>query len=72
MLRRKYRQTIRKKQQKTITYKLKFIDSYRSMESKLSDVVDNLSEINEKEWPKYIGKNKLNRNAIVQGLDIID
>ena len=72
MLRRKYRQTIRKKQQKTITYKLKFIDSYRSMESKLSDLVDNLSEINEKECPKYIGKNKLNRNAIIQGLDIID
>ena len=30
---------------KKITYKLKFIDSYRFMQSKLSDLVDNLSEI---------------------------
>ena len=33
---------------KTITHKLKFIDSYRFMQSKLSDLVDNLSEINKK------------------------
>ena len=33
---------------KTITYKLKFIDSCRFMRSKLSDLVDNLSEINNK------------------------
>ena len=31
---------------KTITYKIKFVDSYRFMQSKLSDLVDNLSEIN--------------------------
>ena len=31
---------------KTRTYQLKFIDSYRFMQSKLSDLVDNLSEIN--------------------------
>ena len=31
--------------------KLKFIDSYRYMQSKLSDLVDNLSEINKKECP---------------------
>ena len=30
---------------KKITYKLKFIDSYRFMQSKLSDLVDNLSDI---------------------------
>ena len=34
---------------KKITYKLKFIDSYRFMNSKLSDLVDNLCEINKKE-----------------------
>ena len=34
---------------KKITYKLKFIDSYRFMNSKLSDLVDKLSEINKKE-----------------------
>ena len=33
---------------KKITYKLRFIDSYRFMRSKLSDLVDNLSEINKK------------------------
>ena len=31
---------------KTFTYKIKFIDSCRFMHSKLSDLVDNLSEIN--------------------------
>ena len=35
---------------KTSTYKLKFIDSYRLMQSKLSDLVDNLSGIYLKEW----------------------
>ena len=34
---------------KTITYKIKFIDSCRFMPSKLSDLVDNLSEINNKD-----------------------
>ena len=43
--------TIKKKHDngKTITHKLKFIDSYRFMQSKLSDLVDNLSEINNKD-----------------------
>ena len=39
---------------KKITYKLKFIDSYRFMKSKLSEFVDNLSEINKKECPECI------------------
>ena len=34
---------------KRITYKIKFIDSCRFMQSKLSDLVDNLSEINNKD-----------------------
>ena len=33
---------------KPITYKLKFVNSYRFMQSKLSDLVDNLSEITQK------------------------
>ena len=33
---------------KTITYKLKFIDSYRFMASSLSSLVDNLFKINNK------------------------
>ena len=44
------------KKKKTITYKLKFIDSYRFMQSKLSDLVDNLPEITKKECPKCMGK----------------
>ena len=34
---------------KPITYKIRFIDSYRFMQSKLSDLIDNLSGINNKE-----------------------
>ena len=34
---------------KTIIYKLKFIDSYRFMSTSLSDLVDNLSKIKKKE-----------------------
>ena len=34
---------------KTVIYKIKFTDSYRFMRSKLSDLVDNLSEINNKD-----------------------
>ena len=34
---------------KTIIYKLKFIDSFRFMSASLSNLVDNLSEINKKE-----------------------
>ena len=33
---------------KTITYKLKITDSFRFMSTKLSDLVDNLSEIYKK------------------------
>ena len=34
---------------KTITYKIKFVNTSRFMSSKLSDLVDNLSEINNKD-----------------------
>ena len=37
------------KKDKTVTYKLKFIDSYRFMQDSQSNLVDNLSEINNKE-----------------------
>ena len=35
---------------KTITYKLKFLDTCRFMRSRLSDLVDNLSETNNKDF----------------------
>ena len=34
---------------KIITYKIKFIDTCRFVQSKLSDLVDNLSEISKKD-----------------------
>ena len=43
--------TVVNKRKKT-TYKQKFINSYRFMSSKLSDLVDNLSEISNKECGK--------------------
>ena len=57
---------------RTITYKLKFIDSYRLMPSKLSDLVDNLSEIFIMECIKCMERKKLNQNAISLVLKIID
>ena len=44
---------------KTITYKIKFIDSCRFMQSKLSDLVDNLAEINDKECKKCMQRKKI-------------
>ena len=41
---------------KKITFKLKFIESYRFMNSKSLDLGDNLSEINKKECPECKGK----------------
>ena len=40
---------------KTIIYRLKFIDSYRFMQDSLSNLVDNLSEINKKPENKFVG-----------------
>ena len=37
------------KKAKTFTYRLRYIDSYRFMQDSLSNVVDNLSGINNKE-----------------------
>ena len=42
----------------TITYKIKFIDSCRFMPSKLSNLVDNLSEINNKDCKTCIERKK--------------
>ena len=57
---------------KKITYKLKFIDSYRFMPSKLSDLVDNLSEINKKKMSGMHEKKILNQNVNLSDLKIID
>ena len=44
---------------KTITYKIKFIDTCRLMPSKLSDLVDNLSEINIKDCKTCIERKNI-------------
>ena len=44
---------------KTITYKLKFIDSFRCMSASLSSLVDNLSEIYKKECKGSAEKRKI-------------
>ena len=58
---------------KTITHKLKFIDSYRFTSTSLSSLVHNLSGINEKELKRVYGKKeKSDQNAILSSLKIID
>ena len=44
---------------KTITYKIKFIDTCRFMQSKLSDLANNLSEIKNKECKKCRKRKKI-------------
>ena len=51
----------------TITYKIKFIDSCRFMPSKLSDLVDNLSEINNKDCKACIERKIFNQNVNLLG-----
>ena len=55
----------------TITYKLKFIDSCRFMPSKLSNILDNLSEINGKDCKTCIERKILNQNVNLLGLKIM-
>ena len=55
---------------KTTTYKLKFIDSYRFMQSKLSDLIDNVSGINNKEWKSCMERKNL--KSVCDFIKIID
>ena len=61
MLRRKYRKILlfQYHNGEIITYKLKFIDSYRFMQSSLSNLVDNLSGVYDKECKKCMERKKL-------------
>ena len=47
----------------TITYKLKFIDSYRFMSTSLSNLVDNLSRTYNKECKKCMERKKIRLNS---------
>ena len=53
---------------KVIIHKIKFIDSCRFMLSKLSDVVDNLSKINTKDWKKCAERKKIRSECEFIGL----
>ena len=49
---------LKKENDEKITYKLKFIDSYRFMSTLLSNLVDNLSGVYDKECKRMYGKKK--------------
>ena len=53
---------------KTITYKIKFIDTCRFMQSKLSNLADNLSEINNKDCKKCMERKKIRSECGFIGL----
>ena len=53
-----------------VTYKIKFIDTFRFMRSGLSGLVDNLSEI--KDCKKCIEKKNIKSECEFIGLKIID
>ena len=57
---------------KIISYKLKFIDSFRFMSTSLSSLVDNLSEIYKKECKKFMERKKSYQNVDLLVLKIIN
>ena len=55
---------------KTTTYKLKFIDSYRFLQNSLLNLVDNLSEINNKEPKnKFTDSTRSMTDSLSQSID---
>ena len=55
-----------------IIYKLKFIDSYRFMQTSLSNIVDNLSRVYDKECKKCMERKKLGWIANLLDLQMVD
>ena len=60
-----------KNEVKTITYRLKFIDSYRFMQNSISNFVDNLSEINKKPENKFVDTMRSMTDSLSQSIDKI-
>ena len=63
---------IKKENNKKITYKLKFIDSYRFMSTSLSNLVNNLSGVYDKECKKCMERKKIRLNCAFIGLKKVD
>ena len=57
---------------KTITYKLKFIDSFRFMSRKLPNFVDNSSEIYKKECKECKERKRSKQYVNLSGLKVIN
>ena len=57
---------------KKITYKVKFIDSYRFMSTSLSNLVNNLSDVYDKECKKCMETKKLGWIANLLDLKMVD
>ena len=55
-----------------ITYKLKFIDSYRFMSTSLSNLADNLSGVYDKECKKCMEQKKLGWIVNLLDLKMVD
>ena len=53
----------KKKNEEKITYKLKSIDSYRFMSTSLSNPVDTLSGVYDKEWKECMQRKKIRLNC---------
>ena len=54
---------VKKEDDGKITYKLKFIDSHKFMQTSLSNLVDNLSGVYDKECKKCIERKKIRLNC---------
>ena len=58
---------LKKEDDGKITYKLKFIDSYRFMQTSLSNLVDNLSGVYDKECKKCMERKKIRLTCEIVG-----
>ena len=63
MFRRKYRNIYENYNDKKITYKVNFSDSYRFMSTSLSNLVDNISGVYDKECKKCMERKKISLNC---------
>ena len=54
---------LKKENDEKIKYKLKFIDSYRFMSTSLSNLLDNLSGVYDKECKKCMERKKIRLNC---------